>query len=207
MTKEVNKIDSSAQDDKKIESTDLIETYKYGTSKELICTNEDIKCKSMIKPYKKWLCWCYKRKLPTNSWFSMQNINNWRLWIWKTNGVLNLIKQQDENDKDDASILTKFIYTLRIQKKQNINILLKNVKTLVFNTVKIQGLLDDIYESIEEYNPNKERKILNVLDITADILSNKKLQQIVPELFIRGWKLNTSLLFITQSYFPVPKKD
>ena len=75
---------------------------------------------------------------------------------------------------------------LRIQKKQNINILLKNVKTLVFNTVKIQGLLDDIYESIEEYNPNKERKILNVLDITADILSNKKLQQIVPELFIRG---------------------
>ena len=96
------------------------------------------------------------------------------------------IKQQDENDKDDASILTKFIYTLRIQKKQNINILLKNVKTLVFNTVKIQGLLDDIYESIEEYNPNKERKILNVLDITADILSNKKLQQIVPELFIRG---------------------
>ena len=81
------------------------------------------------------------------------------------------------------------------------------MKTLVFNTVKIQGLLDDIYESIEEYNPNKERKILNVLDITADILSNKKLQQIVPELFIRGWKLNTSLLFITQSYFPVPKKD
>ena len=60
------------------------------------------------------------------------------------------------------------------------------MKTLVFNTVKIQGLLDDIYESIEEYNPNKERKILNVLDITADILSNKKLQQIVPELFIRG---------------------
>ena len=57
---------------------------------------------------------------------------------------------------------------------------------MVFNTVKIQGLLDDIYESIEEYNPNKERKILNVLDITADILSNKKLQQIVPELFIRG---------------------
>ena len=53
MTKEVNKIDSSAQDDKKIESTDLIETYKYGTSKELICTNEDIKCKSMIKLYKK----------------------------------------------------------------------------------------------------------------------------------------------------------
>ena len=60
------------------------------------------------------------------------------------------------------------------------------MKTLVFNTVKIQGLLDDICESIEEYNPNKERKILNVLDITADILSNKKLQQIVPELFIRG---------------------
>ena len=39
----------------------------------------------------------------------------------------------------------------------------------------------------------------------ADMLSNKKLNPIVTELFIRGRKLNISLVFITQSYFAVPK--
>ena len=39
----------------------------------------------------------------------------------------------------------------------------------------------------------------------ADMLSNKKLNPIVTELFIRGGKLNISLVFITQSYFAVLK--
>ena len=39
----------------------------------------------------------------------------------------------------------------------------------------------------------------------ADMLSNKKLDPIVTELFIRGRKLNISLVFITQSYFAVPE--
>ena len=39
----------------------------------------------------------------------------------------------------------------------------------------------------------------------ADIIRNKKLGSIVTELFIRGRKLNISLVFITQSYFKVPK--
>ena len=38
----------------------------------------------------------------------------------------------------------------------------------------------------------------------ADIMSNKKLNQVVTELFIRGRKLNISTAFITQTYFPVP---
>ena len=46
--------------------------------------------------------------------------------------------------------------------------------------------MDDIYKNIEEYNQNKKRKILIVL-------------------FIRARKLNISLVFITQSYFAVPK--
>ena len=37
------------------------------------------------------------------------------------------------------------------------------------------------------------------------MLSNKKLNPVVTELFIRGRKLNISLVFITQSYFVVPK--
>ena len=39
----------------------------------------------------------------------------------------------------------------------------------------------------------------------VDMLSNKKRNRIVTELLIRGRKLNVSLVFITQSYFPVPK--
>ena len=41
----------------------------------------------------------------------------------------------------------------------------------------------------------------------ADIISNKKLNSIVTELFIRGSKLKISLVFITQSYFDVPEKN
>ena len=66
--------------------------------------------------------------------------------------------------------------------------------------------MDDIYKNIEEYNPNKKRKILIVFDdMIADMLSNKKLNPLVNELFIRGKKLNISLVFIIQSHFAVPK--
>ena len=65
--------------------------------------------------------------------------------------------------------------------------------------------MNDIYKNVEEYNPNKEQKILIVFDdMIADMLSNKKLNPIVTELFIRDRKLNISLVFITQSYFVVP---
>ena len=51
--------------------------------------------------------------------------------------------------------------------------------------------MEDIYKNIEEYNPNKTREVLIVFDyMIADILSNKKLNPIVTELFIRGRKLN-----------------
>ena len=40
----------------------------------------------------------------------------------------------------------------------------------------------------------------------ADMINNKKLNSIVTELFIRGRKLNISIVFITQSYFKVPKE-
>ena len=66
--------------------------------------------------------------------------------------------------------------------------------------------MNDIHKNIEDYNPNKKREILIVFDdMSADMLSNKKLNPIVTELFIRGRKLNISLVFITQSYFVVPK--
>ena len=66
--------------------------------------------------------------------------------------------------------------------------------------------MDDVYENIDDYNPNRQRKILIVFDdMIADIMTNKKFQAIIKELFIRCRKLNISLVFITQSYFSVPK--
>ena len=66
--------------------------------------------------------------------------------------------------------------------------------------------MEDVYKIIDEYNIDKERKILIVFDdMIADMINNKKLNSIVTELFIRGRKLNISLVFITQSYFKVPK--
>ena len=66
--------------------------------------------------------------------------------------------------------------------------------------------MHDVYKNIDDYNPDKENKILIVFDdMIADMIHNKKLNSIVTELFIRGRKLNISLVFITQSCFKVPK--
>ena len=66
--------------------------------------------------------------------------------------------------------------------------------------------MDEVYENINDYNISRKRKILIVFDdIIADIMNNKNFQAIMKELFIRCRKLNISLVFITQSYFSVPK--
>ena len=66
--------------------------------------------------------------------------------------------------------------------------------------------MQDVYKNIEDYNPIKKRKVLIVFDdMIADMISNNKLNPIVTELFITGRKLNISIVFITQSYFKVPK--
>ena len=67
--------------------------------------------------------------------------------------------------------------------------------------------MQDVYKNIEEYNLGKERKVLIVLDdMIAVMISNKKLNPIVTELFITGRKLNIQIIFITLSYFRVPKE-
>ena len=66
--------------------------------------------------------------------------------------------------------------------------------------------MQDVYKNIENYNAGKKRKILIVFDdMIADMINNKKLNPVVTELFIRGRKLNISIVFITQSYFKMPK--
>ena len=86
----------------------------------------------------------------------------------------------------------------------------KNVGTNHFNDpnafIKCSNMIDDVYQNINDYNQNRKIKILIVFDnMIADIITNKKFQVIIHELFIRCRKLNISLVFITQSYFSVPK--
>ena len=71
--------------------------------------------------------------------------------------------------------------------------------------IEYSNNMQDVYKDIDGYNIDKESKILIVFDdmIANMIINNKKLNSIVTELFIRGRKLNISLVFITQSYFKV----
>ena len=72
--------------------------------------------------------------------------------------------------------------------------------------IKCSNTIDDVYENIHDYNPNRRRKILIIFDdMIVDIMTNKKIQSLIKELFIRCIKLNISLVFITQSYFSGPK--
>ena len=67
--------------------------------------------------------------------------------------------------------------------------------------------MDDIYNNIDGYNLRRKREVLIVFeDMIADIMTNKIFQAIIKELFIRFRKLNISLVYITQSYFSVPKE-
>ena len=78
---------------------------------------------------------------------------------------------------------------------------LKDLKALI----EYSNNMQDVYEDIEEYNPSRKYVFIIFDDMIADMISNKKLSPIVTELFIRGGKLSISTVFITQSYFAVPK--
>ena len=119
--------------------------------------------------------------------------------------MLNLINYKPDNDK--IYLYAKYPYEakhqLLINERESTGLKhLNNSRAFI----EYSNYVDDIFKNIEEYNPNKKRKILNVFDdMIADMLSNKKLNPIVTELSIRGRKLNIYLVFITQSYSAVPK--
>ena len=72
--------------------------------------------------------------------------------------------------------------------------------------IEYSNNMHDVYKNIDYYNPDKENKILIVFyDMIADMIHKKKLDSIETELFIGGRKLNIALVFITKSYFKVPK--
>ena len=123
----------------------------------------------------------------------------------KTSALLNLINHQPDIDKFYLYVKDSYEgkYQLLINKRERVGLKhLNDSKAFI----EYSNDIDHIYKNIEDYNPNKKQKLLIVFDdMIADMLSNKKLNPIVTELFIRRRKLTISLVFITQSYFAVPK--
>ena len=119
----------------------------------------------------------------------------------KINALLNLI--QDDIDKIClyAKDLSKPKYEFLINKRKDVRIKYCNDPN---GFLKCSNTMDDVYENIDDYNPSRKRKTLIVFDdMIADVMTRKKFQAIIKELFIRCRKLNTSLVFITKSYFSV----
>ena len=123
----------------------------------------------------------------------------------KANVLLNLIENQRDIDK--IYLHAKDPYEAKYQYLINKR---EGVVTDHFNNpkafIEYSNDMHDVYKNINKYNPDKENKILIVFDnMIADMINNKKLNSIVTQLFIGGRKLNISLVFMTQSYFKVPK--
>ena len=123
----------------------------------------------------------------------------------KTNTLLNLINEQKDIDKIYlyAKDLNESKYELLIKNRENSGIKHVNDSNAF---IECSNTMEEVYENTGNYNPNRKRKILIVFDdMIADIMTNKKFQSLIKELFIRCRKINISLVFITQSYFSVPK--
>ena len=66
--------------------------------------------------------------------------------------------------------------------------------------------MQTVYRNIAEFNPSRKCNALIVFgDMVTDMISKKKNTPMLTELLIRGQKLNTSAVFVTQSYFQLPK--
>ena len=119
--------------------------------------------------------------------------------------MLNLINKQKDIDKIYlyAKDLSEPKYEYLIKNRENIGIEhLNEFKAFI----EYSNTMNDVYENIDNYNPNRKRKILIVFDdMIVDIMTNNKFQSIIKDLFITCRKQNISIVFITQSYFSVPK--
>ena len=122
------------------------------------------------------------------------------------NALLNLINNQPDIDK--LCLYAKDPYEAKYQYLINKR---EKVGLDHFNDPKAfidySNNMQDVYKNIEEYNLGEKRKVLIVFDdMIADMINdNKKLIPVVTELLIRGRKLNIAIVFVTQSYFKVPK--
>ena len=116
----------------------------------------------------------------------------------KTNTLLNLINEQKDIDKIYlyAKDLSEPKYEFLIKKRENVGIkYCKDPNAFI----ECSNTMDDVYRNIDDYNPSRKRKILIVFgDTIVEIMSNKKFQAIIKELFIRCKKFLLSLFFLFQ---------
>ena len=74
--------------------------------------------------------------------------------------------------------------------------------------IEYSAYMDNVYNNIDDYNPNRNREMLSVFDdMITDIMTNKKFQAIIEELLIRCRKFDISLVFIKKSFFQFQKKS
>ena len=117
----------------------------------------------------------------------------------KTNALLNLINNQPDIDKV-YPYEAKYQYLIKKREKVGLDHFDDHKAFMEYSND-----MHDVYKNIEDYNIGKKRKVLIIFDDMIDDMINKRLNPVVTELFIRGRKLNISIVFITQSYFKVPK--
>ena len=118
---------------------------------------------------------------------------------------MNLINNQPDIDKIDlyAKVQYEAKYQYLINRREKVGVDHFNDSKAF---IEYSNDMQDVYKNIEDYNPGKKHKVLTVFDDMAPyMINNKKLNSVLIELFIRGRKLNISIVFITQSYFKVPK--
>ena len=123
----------------------------------------------------------------------------------KTNVLLNLIKNQPDIDKIYlyAKDLYEAKYQYLIKISENLGV---DHFMILEDYIEYSNDMHNIYKNIDECNPDKDNKNLIFFDdMIADMINNTKLNPIVAELLIRRRKLSISLIFITQSYFKIPK--
>ena len=119
--------------------------------------------------------------------------------------MIDLINEQDYTDQSYlyAKDLSEPKYEYLIKKGEDAEIKHLNKPN---EFIECSNMMDNVYENINDYNPiRKTKKLIAFDDMVADIMTNKRFRAIIKELFIRCRKLHISLVFITQSYFSVPK--
>ena len=136
---------------------------------------------------------------------SIQNINNRRFRIWKNKCIIEFNRNQPEIDKiylyTKDPYEAKFKYLIKID--ENVGIDHHNNPRAY---IEYSNDMHNVYKNINYCNPDKENKKLIVFDdMIADMINNKNLNSVLTELVIRERTLNISLVFVTQSYFKVPK--
>ena len=113
----------------------------------------------------------------------------------KTNELINLINEQNDIDKNYVYARD---YEYLIKKREGAGIKRLNNPNAF---IECSNAVDDFYENINDYSPIRKRKKLIVFDdMIADIMTNKRFQAIIKELFIRCRKLNIIFLFQKMSH-------